>query len=291
MPELPEVETVLRGLKENITGETVKTVFCSSSRIFRTDQSGISELLPGLPVTQVERRGKYLVLYFSTHRLVVHLGMTGSLVVKNENGPHFGRHSTGPAERHIHMILSFRSGRVLLYRDPRMFGRILLFYEEKDLSDYFNRLGIEPLSAGFTLTAFKRILARRKGQVKPFLMNQSHVCGLGNIYADEALFESGIHPETPVSSLEPADIRRLYHAIPRVLEEGIRFGGTTFRDYRNSAGKEGGFQEMLNVYGREGLECRKCRSLVRKIQVGGRSSHFCPHCQKKPRELRIDRLL
>ena len=279
MPELPEVETVARGLRDQLSRETVKTAFCSGARVFKTDCTLIPGLLPGETVRFIGRRGKYLYLDLGPARLVIHLGMSGRLLM---DGPR-----SLPPERpsqddpHIHMSIGFRSGKRLLYRDPRKFGRVLLFPDAGDSAMIFSRLGIEPLGPGFTLQAFRRLIKGKRGLIKPFLMSQEHISGMGNIYADEALFLAGIHPETPIEYLGPARIRRLFDSIPLVLKMGIEFGGTTFRDYRNSEGREGRFQEMLSVYGRDGLECLKCGRLLKKIQVGGRSSHFCPACQRK----------
>lgn len=279
MPELPEVETILRGLKKNIVGESITFAACSGARVFRTDQLPIAELLPGQVIRFIQRRGKYLILKTSSNYLVIHLGMTGRLLLQKDTS--FSTVCGDPYDPHVHMILHFRSKKALLYRDPRKFGRILFFKKEQELSHFFARLGLEPLSDNFTFTAFCRILQKKKGKIKPFLLNQSYVCGLGNIYADEALFASSIHPETPIPALTEENRIKLHQVIPDMLRKGIDSGGTTFRDYRNSDGGEGSFQEMLNVYGREGLACRKCQSLIKRVQVGGRSSHYCSTCQRK----------
>ncbi|MFH1964154.1 MAG: bifunctional DNA-formamidopyrimidine glycosylase/DNA-(apurinic or apyrimidinic site) lyase [Acidobacteriota bacterium] len=279
MPELPEVETILRGLKRDIVGESITCTACSGARIFRTDPSLIAELLPGQVIRFIQRRGKYLILRTSSNYLVIHLGMTGQLLLQKDTS--VSTVCGEPDNPHVHMILHFRSRKALFYRDPRKFGRILFFKKKQELSHFFARLGLEPLSDNFTFAAFCRILQKKKGKIKPFLMNQSYVCGMGNIYADEVLFASSIHPETPIPALTDENRIKLHQAIPEVLSKGSDSGGTTFRDYRNSDGGEGGFQEMLNVYGREGLACRKCQSLIRRVQVGGRSSHYCSSCQRK----------
>ena len=278
MPELPEVETVLRGLKKSITGEKIVGTFCSGARVFRSDQSFITELLPGQVIASLQRRGKYLIIKASKNYLVIHLGMTGQLLLQKEVSANCI--AGMPNDPHVHLMIHFHSHKVLIYRDPRKFGRILFFETKEALSQFFTRLGIEPLSESFTLAAFCAILQRKKGKIKPFLMNQSYICGLGNIYADEVLFAAALHPETPIPMLTYENKVKLHQAIPEILKKGINSGGTTFRDYRNSDGGEGSFQNMLNVYGRDGLECPKCRNLILRVQVGGRSSHFCPTCQK-----------
>ncbi len=280
MPELPEVETVLRGLKQSITGEKIINAFCSGARVFRNSQSYITDLLPGQSISSLQRRGKYLIIKTSRNYLVVHLGMTGQLMQKEVSAN--DDTSAISIDPHIHLIIRFDSRKVLIYRDPRKFGRILFFATDEALLKFFARLGIEPLSESFTLAALCATLEGKKGRIKPFLMNQSYICGLGNIYADESLFAAALHPETPVPMLTKENKVRLHQVIPEILKKGINSGGTTFRDYRNSNGEEGSFQNMLNVYGRDGLECPKCGDLILRIQVGGRSSHFCPTCQKSP---------
>ncbi len=277
MPELPEVETVLRGLQKSIAGEKIVDVFCSGARVFRSDQGFVTALLPGQAISSLQRRGKYLIVKTSKGYLVIHLGMTGQLLLQKEiladDAP---IRSNDP---HVHLTIRFHSHKLLLYRDPRKFGRILFFETEESLSRFFTHLGIEPLSENFTLAAFCTLLQGKKGRIKPFLMNQSYICGLGNIYADEVLFAAGLHPETPIPMLTNENKVKLHQVIPEILEKGINSGGTTFRDYRNSDGGEGSFQNMLKVYGREGLECPKCRDVILRVHVGGRSSHFCPTCQ------------
>ena len=277
MPELPEVETILRGLEKNLAGEQISSAVSSGARVFRSDHEILTKALPGQFILELSRRGKYLILRTTQNFLVIHLGMTGQLLLERISTPDTPLKSSDP---HVHLILCFSSGKVLRYRDPRKFGRILFFSTEAELRQFFIRMGIEPLSAGFTIESIRRIISGKKGKIKPFLLNQSYICGLGNIYADEILFASSLHPETPLPDLSEKDKINLHKVIPEILSRGIHSGGTTFRDYRNSEGGEGGFQELLNVYGREGLECRKCGNLIRRIQVGGRSSHYCPECQK-----------
>jgi formamidopyrimidine-DNA glycosylase len=279
MPELPEVETILRGLKKNIVGAKIVSAVCSGARVFRSDPSLIAELLPGQIIRSLQRRGKYLIINTSKDFLVVHLGMTGQLLLETDTYTPANCHES-VIPRHVHLILRFQSNLALFYRDPRKFGRIILFNKEENLTEFFTRVGVEPLSEGFTFTLFCQMLQRKKGKIKPFLMNQSYICGLGNIYADEVLFAASIHPETPVPALTNENIIKLHKLIPEVLAMGIDSGGTTFRDYRNSEGGEGSFQDKLKVYGREGLSCPNCQGLIKKVQVGGRSSHYCDSCQK-----------
>ena len=278
MPELPEVETILRGLQKKLAGEVIEQVFSSPARVFQSPGFDPRKRLAGKVFAGISRRGKYLIFTISDIKMVIHLGMTGQLLLKQETLP--VNPDCEGQDPHIHFRIHCGSGKLLLYRDPRKFGKILFFTGNEELLSYFKRLGTEPLSDEFTYDCFSRLLQGRKGKIKPFLMNQAFICGIGNIYADEALFSSGIHPECPVSSISADGRKRLYEAIPSVLRKGIESGGTTFRDYRNSEGDQGSFQEKLYVYGREGQPCLLCGHLVERIQVGGRSSHFCPSCQK-----------
>jgi len=279
MPELPEVETILRGLRKHLTGEVICKADCKPARIFHFNGFNAAKLLAGDSIKRLERRCKYLVFRLSRVNMVIHLGMTGQLLVEPAAEPTASPGDT--RDPHVHFTLSFQSGKKMRYRDTRKFGKILFFPGETDMLSYFQRLGTEPLSAEFTFRRFDQMLGRRKCRIKSFLLQQSGVCGIGNIYADEALYQAGIHPESLVSSLNESTRRALHRAIPEVLQKGIDSGGTTFSDYLNSEGEQGGFQEELHVYGREKLPCRQCATLIERIQVGGRSSHFCSACQKK----------
>jgi len=296
MPELPEVETIRRGLEPRICGLTIREVEWGDRKVFVSDPAEIADQLPGQKVQAISRRGKFLIFRLDRNFLLVHLGMTGQLTLRDpdrEDPARFLRHPvTGlqrtrqhPPDRHTHFLAHLNDGRLLMYRDPRKFGRIRLLPVDDGLLDrLFARMGPEPLDSGFRLDDFLSALARRKRvRVKSLLLDQSFVAGVGNIYADEALFEAGIHPARRVASLRKKEKARLYETIPEVLRRGIQFGGTSLRDYIDSDGESGNNQDELNVYGRDGQPCRRCGTTVHKTVIAQRGTHFCPCCQMRRR--------
>lgn len=285
MPELPEVETVVRGLRGSLPGRRIVSVRLGKTD-FMDDPAVIERELPGLRISNVERWGKFIVLGLrngaaegdgSESALVVHLGMTGHL------SP---RAASEPPPPHTHALFSLDDGRELRYTDPRRFGRILWLTQEA-LPAFRNEIGIEPLTT--SEKAFSARIAGRHAMIKALLLNQRVLAGLGNIYADESLWRARLHPQRLASRLKPAEIRALWRAMRRVLEAAIRSGGSTFSDYRNADGQPGRFQLRHRVYQREGKPCFRCRSNIRRIVVAGRSSHFCPQCQRAPRKRRFRR--
>jgi formamidopyrimidine-DNA glycosylase len=289
MPELPEVETIRRGLAPRLVGRTVKGFVFGDPKILKCDASELAERLTGSKVEALERRGKYLVFDLGRHYLIVHLGMSGRLTLRSLDGdsplprpPGASEPVAGLPDKHTHLAILFDNGYSLLFRDPRKFGRVVLLpHETERLVSYFSRLGVEPLSEDYRLEVFLKSLGRRIAPVKALLLDQRTVAGVGNIYADEALFEAGVHPARRARNLRRYEKVRLFEALPKVLEKGIRFGGTSLRDYVDSAGEAGSFQGELAVYGRDGEPCRRCGSVIRRIVVRGRGTHFCPTCQKR----------
>ncbi len=293
MPELPEVETIRRGLTPHLVGRIVTGFVFGDPRILKCDSSVLAECLTGARVETVARRGKYLIFDLDRHHLILHLGMSGRLTLRDSapaaGGPSLrcpvaGLEPTARdgLDKHTHLQILFDNGCSLLFRDPRKFGRVVLLPRDGDrLVVYFSRLGVEPLSEDYRIEAFLEGLGHRRVPVKAFLLDQRVVAGVGNIYADEALFEAGVHPARPVRRLRGYEKVRLFEALPRVLEKGIRFGGASLRDYLNSEGEEGRFQEELAVYGRDGEACRRCGDVIRRIVIRGRGTHFCPTCQKR----------
>jgi formamidopyrimidine-DNA glycosylase len=276
MPELPEVETVRRGLAPHVTGATVVDAVLGDTRVFKVLPRVLAEELPGQRVLQVERRGKFLVLELEHHYLLFHLGMTGQLTVQAGRG--------SVPDRHTHLQIMLSSGIAVVFRDVRKFGRVFLLQRERSLLEaFFSPLGLEPFTSEYGLPAFLQRCRRRGLRVKSLLLDQRFVAGVGNIYADEALFEAGIHPERRVHRLTLKEKERLFRAIPLVLERGIESGGTSFRDFVQSDGSRGSNQQVLNVYGRGGKPCRRCGSPIERIVVSQRGTHFCPSCQRKGR--------
>lgn len=272
MPELPEVETIVRELQasdligKKIAGAEIlwpKTVSPLDPLVF-------CKQITGQTIKEITRRGKYIILRLNKDSLFIHLRMTGKLFF-------IGCHSTPLKHERVRLILS--DGRVLAYDDQRKFGRWLLLPNESN----FKTLGIEPLTAEFTLPLFQQLLGDRNTQIKPFLLNQSHIAGMGNIYVDEALWEARIHPQRSIKTLSNKEIQRLHKAIPHVLEKGIAHQGTTLgstqANYFSVSGRRGTNQYKLNVFRREGLPCPYCGEKIIKIRVAQRGTHLCPICQ------------
>lgn len=267
MPELPEVETVKRSLKTN-TGARVIDVHVRRADIIRSSDYTADELR-GLKICNIDRRGKYLDLCMeANHHVVVHMGMSGRFYMQEAD--------LEITEPHVHWIMDLDNGQRLIYRDARRFGGIWLMYSPEIL---FERLGVEPLSSSFNPGYLRQICAGRRVAIKTLLLNQQLIAGIGNIYADEALFMAGILPDRAAGQLTDEEIERLQLAVVEVLSKGISRRGTTFRDYRDGFNQEGENQHFLAVYGKTGQACKNCGQAIEKIVIGGRSSHFCPNCQ------------
>lgn len=278
MPELPEVETVRLGLERRVLGRTICAVEVLGPYVIRGDPGRFCWGLTGRRVVRLQRKGKTLALELEISDslppayLLVRLGMTGQLVVARRESP------VSP-HTHIRMLLDGGPDE-LRYRDPRRFGK-LSFCTAQEAQQVLLSLGPDALE--MTQAEFERALQGRRGAVKSWLMNQHVLAGLGNIYADESLFEARIHPETPAGNLRKPARRELYLAIHRVLRKAVALQGTTFRDYMDIEGNPGNFEPLLSAYRRTGQPCRRCGAPIRRVIVSGRSSHFCPRCQRRPR--------
>jgi formamidopyrimidine-DNA glycosylase len=267
MPELPEVETIRAQLEPRLVGRKLELVSILDPRLTRPlDPREVAGELEGTRVIGVERRGKYLVLRLSTgSALLVHLRMTGS----------FGFEPTS----HERAVLELDGGDRLVYRDVRRFGTWLVV-DAVELEPYLTgKNGPEPLSRRFTSAWLARQLSRRRAPLKAVLLDQRVVAGLGNIYADEALWRARLSPLRPASALEPDDVPRLRRAIRAALRKGIERQGASLRDYAKPDGDTGEMQEEFRVYGREGEPCPRCGTPIAKARVGGRGTWYCPHCQ------------
>jgi formamidopyrimidine-DNA glycosylase len=270
MPELPEVETVARGLRESLVGRTFTAVMVGWPRsVARPTVKEFKETIVGRQVLFVGRRGKYVLLGLDRGYLLIHLKMSGRLRVAP---------AVEPLDTHTHTIFDLDDGRQLRFQDVRKFGRLYLVKNPEEVTA---GLGPEPLDDDFALEDFRCLLARRSGRLKSLLMNQSFLAGLGNIYADEALFAARIHPLRTADSLTPSEQARLYEAIRSVLRRAVDSRGTTLGDggYLDARGQAGAYQDRIAVYGRGGQPCPSCSTPVERIVIGGRSSHFCPRCQ------------
>jgi formamidopyrimidine-DNA glycosylase len=281
MPELPEVETIARGVHERVRGDRIVQAWFSSYREpFKTPPGRQSKELEGRVILAVHRTGKHIVcelgIACSSHlgeciekpsaQWIVHLGMTGRLLVTTPDGP---------VAAHTHARLSLASGRELRFVDPRRFGRL----EFRDLgrSEGFTRTGEEPLTLG--AEEFAALFRGRRLTIKAALLNQNLLTGVGNIYADESLFRAGIRPSRRAGRLTRTELERLRLGLRKVLEHAIRLGGSSVSDYVDADGVRGFFQLEHCVYQRTGLPCRICKTPIRRNLVGGRGTHYCPHCQ------------
>ncbi len=271
MPELPEVETIVRDLAPALPGAVIEGAEIVREDLIAGDPSAWRTELPGRRIDAVGRRAKNIVLTLGELRLVVNLGMTGRLLLA-------GRGEEEPS--HVGARLLLRDGGALVYRDVRRFGRLELLgagaWEIRA-----GEMGVEPLSDDFTVDALTEVLRGSRVAIKTRLMDQRRVVGIGNIYASEALFRASIDPRLPAKALGPARIEALRKAVREVLREAIEYRGTTLLDYRDASGREGGFRSVLRVYGRAGDPCPCCGAPIERIIQGGRSTFFCPACQTR----------
>lgn len=283
MPELPEVETIVRGLTKRIIGDRIESVWTSDKpQTFKSPPAEIAATLEGASIAAVRRMGKHIVFELADDGLpqasltavrkgpariasqwIVHLGMTGSLLLVRPDAE---------MPKHTHIVLRMASGRELRFIDPRRFGRTWIVRES------FRTPGTEPLDIGLEL--FSGLFRGRKTPIKSALLNQNLLRGIGNIYADESLFRAGIRPRRHAGTLTRDELKRLYKSVRKVLNEAIAAGGTSISDYVDDEGESGLFQVKLRVYGRSGEPCLRCGVPVKRIVVAGRGTHYCPRCQK-----------
>ena len=270
MPELPEVETTRAGIASHIEGAVVKRVEVRNSKLRYSVPSDLTQKLRRQTVRHVDRRGKYLLLRFDKGTLLIHLGMSGSLRLVSE-GEAFGRHD------HVDMV--FQQGLCLRYTDPRKFGLILWIEGDVEAHKLLVQLGPEPLSKNFTGRYLYERAQNKKVNIKTLLMDSKVVVGVGNIYANEALFLAGIDPRSLCAHLTKEHCQKLAAVVKQVLKKAIKAGGTTLRDFVNGEGKPGYFQQKLYVYGRDGKKCQRCGREIEQFKLGQRSTFCCKQCQ------------
>jgi formamidopyrimidine-DNA glycosylase len=274
VPELPEVETIRTRLEPGLVGRTFERVVITDPRLTRPEPPEVvAAELEGERVQAIGRRGKYLIVEFESGRhLLIHLRMTGNVLHPARSAP--------DADRHRRAVVRLDDGSDVTYRDVRRFGTWELL-EPGELDEYFaaRRLGGEPLDRGFTTKALGRAFAGRRAPVKAALLDQRAAAGVGNIYADEALWRARIHPLRPAGSLSPEEVAALRKAVREALRTGIARQGATLRDYRRPDGGRGSMQDRFRVYGQAGEPCLRCGTPIEKIRAGGRGTWFCPHCQ------------
>jgi formamidopyrimidine-DNA glycosylase len=278
--ELPEVEVVRRDLEKDVVGRRIREADVrpqrNAMRVIRRHarRKEFSDRLAGKKIARIDRKGKYVLMYLDGGDvLVVHFGMTGQLLRGNK------RQALPP---HTHVVLEFMQGGDLRFVDPRTFGEMFVTgVDELGKVKELDHIAIDPLEDTFTWQQFSAELARRATKLKPLLMDQKFISGLGNIYSDEVLFAAGLRWDRMSDTLSSQEVRRLYRALREVVQEAIRFRGTTLEDeaYVDLYGKPGEFAAELKVYGRKGLPCRRCRTPIEAVKISGRNSYYCPQCQ------------
>jgi len=288
MPELPEVETVRRGLHGLIIGREVKKVVHDTPKSFPTAGGDVKKFLIGASIIDVRRRAKVLLIDLSTeYTLVIHLKMTGQLVFRAADVAFGAGHPSDSLigelpDRSTRVTFTFADGSHLYFNDQRKFGwvRLMPTIEVPNI-DFMQKVGPEPLEAGFTADEFaSRFTRRARSPIKAALLDQTVIAGVGNIYADESLWGAKIHPLRPVASITKEEFEKLYQELRDVMNLSIEKGGSTDRNYVNAEGKKGSYIDFARVFRREGLACPRCGTTIIKFKAAGRGTHICPYCQK-----------
>lgn len=272
MPEMPEVETVRRGLISQVKGRKITNVEIRYQNLITGDVDQFKEFVTGTTITDIGRRAKFLLIHLDNgYTIISHLRMEGRY-----------RISADPSaiDKHSHAIFTLDNGQKMIYNDVRKFGRMQLWNtDDLENNKSIQKLGPEPLSAAFTFNNLKPRIMRHRKDIKTVLLDQSVMSGLGNIYVDEVLWKVKIHPETPANHLNDTDIQNIIEVSNEEMEKAIASGGSTVRSYVDATGHKGNMQNSLKVYGKEGTPCPRCGTDIEKIKVGGRGTHFCPKCQ------------
>lgn len=270
MPELPEVETTRRGIAPHIENQTVNSVIVRERRLRWPIPSNFANTVTGHKVLRVHRRAKYLLFELGQGAFMIHLGMSGSLRIVDTDTP---------PQKHDHVDFIFSNGRCLRFNDPRRFGSVLWLDNNDQEHSLLNNLGPEPFADEFSGDYLFTQSRKKKCAVKTFIMDNHVIVGVGNIYANEALFKAGIRPRKAAGRVTRAQYHTLTKNIIKVLKASIEMGGTTLKDFVGSDGQPGYFQQTLNVYGRAEESCRKCKTQIKLIRLGQRSTFYCPSCQ------------
>jgi len=271
MPELPEVETICRGIAPHIIGQTINQVLVRQPRLRWAVSETLADDLTGLTIVSVSRRAKYLLLTTGQGTLLIHLGMSGRLRILT---------TEQEVGKHDHIDIIFTNGTVLRYNDPRRFGAVLWTVEAVSEHKLLKILGVEPLEDACHGELLFQLSRKRKVPIKSFIMNSHIIVGVGNIYANEALFMAGLLPTRHAGTIELEDYDRLVACIRIVLQHAIEQGGTTLKDFVNESGQAGYFQQQLRVYGRAGLPCVDCQQPLQEVRLANRTTVFCCVCQK-----------
>jgi len=291
MPELPEVETIKNDLKQKILKKEIKKVDLRLKKIVKSPVKSFVLDLEGNKFTNIERRGKLLIfdLFQENKYLLIHLRMTGQLIYQKNKEIIAGGHSDGGKNnddiinlpnKYTHIIFHFNDNSQLFFNDLRRFG-VVKIVNEKELKKVLNNFGVEPLEKSFSLKVFQDIIKNKGGNIKAFLLNQKYIAGIGNIYADEILFEAKVLPSRKVDSLKKEEIKKLHQAVKKILKKAVKHRGTTFNNYTDARGQKGNFTKFLKVYKREKKKCLKCKKgIIIKTKIAGRGTRYCDKCQK-----------
>ncbi len=272
VPEMPEVETVRRGLLTQVKNKRIENVEIRYQNLITGDVSEFVETVTGAKITDIGRRAKFLLIHLDNgYTIISHLRMEGKYRVSADKTA---------IDKHSHAIFTLDDGEMLIYNDVRKFGRMQLWPTATlDENKSLKKLGPEPLSSRFTFENIKPRIIKHRKDIKTVLLDQSVMSGLGNIYVDEVLWQSKIHPETPANHLTDDDIKKVIDCSNDEIKLAIESGGSTVRSYLDANGHKGNMQDRLKVYGKEGTPCPRCGTEIKKIKVGGRGTHFCPTCQ------------
>lgn len=288
MPELPEVETIVRDLKKKVPGRTFFSVWTDFSKMIKEprDFSLFKKEIKGKKIKRIWRRGKNIIFDLSGgFSLLIHQKLTGHLLfgkwkmVNDRWQPLKKGFLEEKVNTYIHLVFNLDNGQMLILSDLRKFAKVELLNEEK-LKSELNLLGPEPLEKDFTFLKFKEILKGKRGRIKQVLMNQAVIAGIGNIYSDEILWKAKIHPFKEVNNLKEKELNRIYKAIKEILKRAIKMRGTSISDFRDTKGRPGFFNKARKVYQRRGEKCKRCGRIIKRIKIGARSAHFCLNCQR-----------
>ena len=273
MPELPEVETIRRDLNKELKGRKIlKIKFYDWPKMIKPDPKSLAKAIEGKKIKDFGRRAKLLLMHLDDHgtTVAIHLKLSGQFLLKK---------ATDPKDRFVHIIIQLDRGDELHFNDLRKFGYMKLLRDKVELEDVLSEFGPEPLTKEFTLEAFKKIISKSSVKIKTVIMDQKRIAGVGNIYADEALWYAKIHPEKPANKLSGKELKKLYETITLVIKEGINDRGTSVDQYLDLHAQEGKHSNNLKVFRLDKEPCPRCGTTIKKIRVGDRGTHFCPKCQ------------
>ena len=286
MPELPEVEIIKQSLKKSILYKKINKVLIKNRNLRFKIEKNLNKLLSKKKIIKVSRKSKYLIIYFEQNQfLIIHFGMSGTLHLVKKNNYNKTNlsfyNSENLPKKHSHIIIFFKNFKII-YNDPRRFGYLKYFKSYKKMNFFFSNIGLEPLDKNFNLNYLKKIIINKNKNIKNFLLDQKYISGIGNIYANEILYYSKINPYKNVKKLNISDLKKIIYFSKFILKKAIKKGGSTIRDFKNTKGIAGSFQNEFKAYNRENKNClnKRCLGKIIKVFISNRSSYFCKNCQK-----------